>query len=64
MAETLRCPECGLTATLDGSKITYEPRPCPVAGHPMMCEHMVKVVTEALKAAERAKGAGYAGPGL
>jgi len=55
MAETLRCPKCDVTATLDGSKITYDTRPCPVAGHPMLCEHMVKVATAALKDAERMK---------
>ena len=55
MSEILRCPECGLTATLADSKVTYESRPCPVAGHPLMCEHMVKVVTKALKAADRLK---------
>jgi len=55
MAESLRCPHCDLTATLDGTRIAYGTRPCPVAGHPMVCKHMVEVVTAALKAAERAK---------
>jgi hypothetical protein len=58
MAETLRCPKCGLTATLVGPKIIYDSRPCPIVRHPMLCDHMVKVVTEALKAGERAKLAG------
>jgi hypothetical protein len=50
MADALRCPQCGLTAILGGPKVSFDSRPCPVAGYPLFCEHMVKLLNQALKA--------------